>query len=185
MAVDVAANRDQLVAPRLDRPGESGKRGIEIKGGGRLPSPRGAGRPQRTSSIAMASTTARTRTFRRRVLIPPPPVPMCGPGSGTRPAAGGSTEPYRPAPAGAELGLTSRRGARHHIGTLTAFADRKEDRMPDPQSMDDPQPSKQDVPWAQRAFNSIWILAAAAMLYFFLSYVVWGLVDLARVPAGS
>jgi len=57
--------------------------------------------------------------------------------------------------------------------------------MPDPQSMDDPQPSKQDVPWAQRAFNSIWILAAAAMLYFFLSYVVWGLVDLARVPVGG
>ena len=64
--------------------------------------------------------------------------------------------------------------------------------MPDPQSMDDPQPSQPDVPRAQpdvpraqRAFNSIWILAAAAMLYFFLSYVVWGLVDLARVPAGG
>lgn len=51
--------------------------------------------------------------------------------------------------------------------------------------MDDPQSSKHYVPWPQRAFNSIWILAAAAMLYFFLSYVVWGLIDLMRTPAGG
>jgi hypothetical protein len=51
--------------------------------------------------------------------------------------------------------------------------------------MDDPQSPKQDVPWPQRAFNSVWILAAAAMLYFFLSYVLWGLIDLMRTPAGG
>lgn len=51
--------------------------------------------------------------------------------------------------------------------------------------MDEPQSPKQDVPWPQRVFNSIWILAAVAMLYFFLSYVVWGLIDLARVRAGG
>ena len=42
-----------------------------------------------------------------------------------------------------------------------------------------------DIPWQQRLFDSIWLLALAAMLYFFLSYVVWGLIDLARVPAGG
>ncbi len=42
-----------------------------------------------------------------------------------------------------------------------------------------------DVPWQQRLFDNIWLLAAAAMLYFFLSYALWGLIDLARVPAGG
>lgn len=42
-----------------------------------------------------------------------------------------------------------------------------------------------DVPWQQRLFDNIWLLALAAMLYFFLSYALWGLIDLARVPAGG
>ena len=42
-----------------------------------------------------------------------------------------------------------------------------------------------DVPWQQKLFDNIWLLAAAAMLYFFLSYALWGLIDLARVPAGG
>lgn len=42
-----------------------------------------------------------------------------------------------------------------------------------------------DVPWQQRLFDNIWLLAIAAMLYFFLSYALWGLIDLARVPAGG
>lgn len=46
-------------------------------------------------------------------------------------------------------------------------------------------PSDGDIPWQQRLFDNIWLLAAAAMLYFFLSYALWGLIDLARVPAGG
>jgi len=42
-----------------------------------------------------------------------------------------------------------------------------------------------DIPWQQRLFDNIWLLALAAMLYFFLSYALWGLIDLARVPAGG
>lgn len=42
-----------------------------------------------------------------------------------------------------------------------------------------------DVPWQQRLFDNIWLLAIAAMLYFFLSYALWGLIDLARVPAAG
>jgi len=50
--------------------------------------------------------------------------------------------------------------------------------------MDEP-PTRHDVPWPQRLFNSVWVLALAAMLYFFLSYVLWGLIDLANTgPAG-
>lgn len=46
-------------------------------------------------------------------------------------------------------------------------------------------PSDGDIPWQQRLFDNIWLLAIAAMLYFFLSYALWGLIDLARVPAGG
>jgi hypothetical protein len=45
-----------------------------------------------------------------------------------------------------------------------------------------PQASGRDVPWPQRAFNSVWILALAAMLYFFLSYALWGLINLWQTP---
>lgn len=46
-------------------------------------------------------------------------------------------------------------------------------------------PPDGDIPWQQRLFDNIWLLAIAAMLYFFLSYALWGLIDLARVPAGG
>ena len=45
--------------------------------------------------------------------------------------------------------------------------------------------SDPDVPWQQRLFDNIWLLAIAALLYFFLSYALWGLIDLARVPAAG
>lgn len=48
--------------------------------------------------------------------------------------------------------------------------------------MDDSQNPQPDVPWPQKLFNSIWLLALAAMLYFFLSYVFWGLVNLWQTP---
>ena len=51
--------------------------------------------------------------------------------------------------------------------------------------MDDPGSPERDVPWQQRLFDNIWLLAIAAMLYFFLSYALWGLIDLARVPAAG
>lgn len=39
-------------------------------------------------------------------------------------------------------------------------------------------------PWPQQLYDSIWLLAAAAILFFVLSYVVWGLVDILTVPIG-
>ncbi len=45
--------------------------------------------------------------------------------------------------------------------------------------------SKQkDIPWPQQLLDSEWILALAAILFFMLSYVVWGLIDLLSVPGG-
>jgi hypothetical protein len=41
-----------------------------------------------------------------------------------------------------------------------------------------------DEPWPQRVMDSIWLLALAAVLYFVLSYVVWGFIDIAAVPTG-
>lgn len=41
-----------------------------------------------------------------------------------------------------------------------------------------------DVPWQQQLYDSIWLLAGAAVLFWVLSYVVWGLVDLLSIPAG-
>lgn len=42
-----------------------------------------------------------------------------------------------------------------------------------------------EVPWVQRLFDNIWLLALAAMLYFFLSYVLWGLLNLQNTPPAS
>jgi uncharacterized BrkB/YihY/UPF0761 family membrane protein len=39
-----------------------------------------------------------------------------------------------------------------------------------------------DVPWQQRLMDSTWLLAGAALLFFTLSYVVWGPVDIVSVP---
>lgn len=39
----------------------------------------------------------------------------------------------------------------------------------------------EDVPWPQRVLDSIWLLAVAAIVFWLLSYVVWGLIDLAAV----
>ena len=36
-------------------------------------------------------------------------------------------------------------------------------------------------PWPQELLDSIWLLAGAALLFFTLSYVVWGLIDLLTV----
>lgn len=39
-------------------------------------------------------------------------------------------------------------------------------------------------PWPQKLYDSVWLIAGAAVVFFFLSYVLWGLVDLATVPGG-
>jgi len=40
------------------------------------------------------------------------------------------------------------------------------------------------VPWPQQLLDSEWLLALAAVLFFTLSYIVLGLVDLVSVPTG-
>jgi len=39
-------------------------------------------------------------------------------------------------------------------------------------------------PWQQQLLESPWLLAGAALLFFTLSYVVWGLIDVLSVPTG-
>ncbi|MDH5019315.1 hypothetical protein [Halobacterium rubrum] len=41
-----------------------------------------------------------------------------------------------------------------------------------------------DEPWPQRLLDNIWLLALAAIIYFVVSYIVWGMVDLATIPPG-
>jgi len=48
-----------------------------------------------------------------------------------------------------------------------------------------PGPADGEVPWPQRVFDSVWMLALAAVVFFFLSYVVWGLIDLLSIRSGG
>jgi hypothetical protein len=41
-----------------------------------------------------------------------------------------------------------------------------------------------DVPWPQQLLESPWLLAGAALLFFTLSYIIWGLVDLMAIAGG-
>jgi hypothetical protein len=41
-----------------------------------------------------------------------------------------------------------------------------------------------DEPWPQQLLESPWLLAGAALLFFTLSYIVWGLIDLMSVVGG-
>ena len=40
------------------------------------------------------------------------------------------------------------------------------------------------APWQQELLDSIWLLAGAAILFFTLSYVVWGVIGLLTIPPG-
>ena len=40
-----------------------------------------------------------------------------------------------------------------------------------------------DVPAMQRIYNRIWLLAAAAIVFFLVAYVGWGLLDILSLPA--
>jgi hypothetical protein len=50
--------------------------------------------------------------------------------------------------------------------------------------MSDAPSTSSDAPWQQELLDSEWLLAGAAVLYFLLSYVVWGIIDLLSIPAG-
>lgn len=39
-------------------------------------------------------------------------------------------------------------------------------------------------PWQQQLYDSVWLIAGVAIVFFVLSYVVWGLVDILTVAAG-
>lgn len=41
----------------------------------------------------------------------------------------------------------------------------------------------EEIPMMQRLYNRIWLLAAAAMVFFLVVYVGWGLMDILSVPA--
>ena len=41
-----------------------------------------------------------------------------------------------------------------------------------------------EVPLPQQVYDSEWLLALAAILFFFLSYVLWGLIDILSIPSG-
>jgi hypothetical protein len=41
-----------------------------------------------------------------------------------------------------------------------------------------------ETPLLQRLYDRIWWLALAALLFWALSYVVWGVIDVLSVPAG-
>ena len=45
-------------------------------------------------------------------------------------------------------------------------------------------PTTDDPPFMQRLYDRIWLLAAAALAFFFVVYVVWGVVDIFTVPVG-
>lgn len=47
-----------------------------------------------------------------------------------------------------------------------------------------PDDAGSSIPWQQRFYQNIWLWAVAAILFWFLSYVVWGWVDLMRLPEG-
>lgn len=42
----------------------------------------------------------------------------------------------------------------------------------------------EDIPTMQRLYNRIWLLAAAAMVFFIVVYVGWGLLDILSLPVG-
>ena len=42
--------------------------------------------------------------------------------------------------------------------------------------------TSEDVPLMQQLYNRIWLLAAAAMVFFIVVYVGWGLMDMLTLP---
>ena len=44
--------------------------------------------------------------------------------------------------------------------------------------------NRDERPLLQRLYDRIWLLAIAALLFWALTYVVWGLLDIFSVPVG-
>lgn len=40
------------------------------------------------------------------------------------------------------------------------------------------------TPWQQRLYQRVWLWAGAAILFWLVSYVIWGWVDLLLLPEG-
>ncbi len=51
-------------------------------------------------------------------------------------------------------------------------------------SRDSTERSVSRPPWPQQLLDSIWLLAGLAIVFWALSYIVWGLVDLLAIPTG-
>ncbi|NHX36381.1 MULTISPECIES: hypothetical protein [Halolamina] len=43
---------------------------------------------------------------------------------------------------------------------------------------------RETPPWQQQLLDSVWLLALAAIIFWMLAYVVWGIVDVLTVPLG-
>ena len=44
--------------------------------------------------------------------------------------------------------------------------------------------SEADAPWQQRLLDNLWLLAGAAIVFWTLSYLVWGFLDILAVGGG-
>ena len=42
--------------------------------------------------------------------------------------------------------------------------------------------TNREVPTLQRVYDNIWLLALAAIIFFALSYVAWGMIDIFAAP---
>lgn len=41
-----------------------------------------------------------------------------------------------------------------------------------------------EVPWIQELYDNIWLIGLAALLFFFVAYLGWGLYDIFTTPGG-
>jgi len=44
--------------------------------------------------------------------------------------------------------------------------------------------SNEEIPWIQRLYDRIWLIAIAALVFFAVSYVGWGLAEVVLTPEG-
>ena len=44
--------------------------------------------------------------------------------------------------------------------------------------------SEGETPLGQRLYDRIWLLALAALVFWAIAYVLWGLIDLLSIPTG-
>lgn len=56
--------------------------------------------------------------------------------------------------------------------------------MRDAPKREEEAPDDSTPPVMQRLYESIWLWAAVAVLFWILSYVVWGFVDITVLPGG-